>query len=413
MVVLFLNKDRIINKINEKQMGKKQIRNFTAEVKTKIVLEMLKEESTTAQLSTKYEVSAKTMQNWKKQFLNNAPLAFEPAKAVSEFKDQIDGLKTQNDELAKALGKATVERDWAVGKLGSLDISNKKSLVDSKLKTLSKARQCELLEISRSVVYYKAKVMSLYNLNILNRIDEIYTDNPDYGYRYIHRQLLEDGFNIGKDRVLKYMGTMGIEAIYPHRKKSTSIKDIGHKIHSYLLEPYWTTSGKTNTVYVPHVNQVWSGDITYIRTNGGFVYLAAIIDWHSKAILSYKLSNSMDSALVTDILKEALEKYPAPQIFNSDQGSQYTGHEHTGILKENNIEISMNGKGRSIDNIVIERFFRTLKYNCIFINDFKDVTELKEGINNYMDKYNNQRFHSSIGYQKPMNVYRDYLQNVA
>ena len=413
MVVLFLNKDRIINKINEKQMGKKQIRNFTAEVKTKIVLEMLKEESTTAKLSTKYEVSAKTMQNWKKQFLNNAPLAFEPAKAVSEFKDQIDGLKTQNDELAKALGKATVDRDWAVGKLGSLDISNKKSLVDSKLKTLSKARQCELLQISRSVVYYKAKVMSLYNLNILNRIDEIYTDNPDYGYRYIHRQLLEDGFNIGKDRVLKYMGTMGIEAIYLHRKKSTSIKDIGHKIHSYLLEPYWTTSGKTNTVYVPHVNQVWSGDITYIRTNGGFVYLAAIIDWHSKAILSYKLSNSMDSALVTDILKEALEKYPAPQIFNSDQGSQYTGHEHTGILKENNIEISMNGKGRSIDNIVIERFFRTLKYNCIFINDFKDVTELKEGINNYMDKYNNQRFHSSIGYQKPMNVYRDYLQNVA
>ena len=394
-------------------MCKKQIRNFTAEVKTKIVLEMLKEESTTAQLSTKYEVSAKTMQNWKKQFLNNAPLAFEPAKAVSEFKDQIDVLKTQNDELAKALGKATVERDWAVGKLGSLDLSNKKSLVDPKLSKLSKTRQCELLQISRSVVYYKAKVMSLYNLNILNRIDEIYTDNPDYGYRYIHRQLLEDGFNIGKDRVLKYMGTMGIEAIYPHKKKSTSIKDIGHKIHSYLLEPYWTTSGKTKTVHVPYVNQVWSGDITYIRTNGGFMYLAAIIDWHSKAILSYKLSNSMDSALVTDILKEALEKYPAPQIFNSDQGSQYTGHEHTGILKENNIEISMNGKGRSIDNIVIERFFRTLKYNCIFINDFKDVTELKEGINNYMDKYNNQRFHSSIGYQKPMNVYRDYLQNAA
>ena len=394
-------------------MGKKQIRNFTAEVKTKIVLEMLKEESTTAQLSTKYEVSGKTMQNWKKQFLSNAPLAFEPAKAVSEFKDQIEGLKTQNDELAKALGKATVERDWAVGKLGSLDLSNKKSLVDSKLKTLSKTRQCELLQISRSGVYYKAKVMSLYNLNILNKIDEIYTDNPDYGYRYIHRQLLEDGFNIGKDRVLKYMGTMGIEAIYPHKKKSTSIKDIGHKIHSYLLEPYWSTSAKTKTVHVPNVNQVWSGDITYIRTNRGFMYLAAIIDWHSKAILSYKLSNSMDSTLVTDILKEALEKYPAPQIFNSDQGSQYTGHEHTGILKENNVQISMNGKGRSIDNIVIERFFRTLKYNCIFINDFKDIAELKGGINNYMDKYNNQRFHSSIGYQKPMNVYRDYLQNAA
>jgi putative transposase len=374
---------------------------------------MLKEELTIGQLSAKYEVSAKTIQNWKKQFLNNASLVFEPAKAVSEFKDQIDDLKNQNDELAKALGKATVERDWAVGKLGSLDLSNKKSLVDSKLKTLSKARQCELLQVSRSGVYYKPKIMSLYNLNILNRIDEIYTDNPDYGYRYIHKQLLEDGFNIGRDRVLKYMGVMGIEAIYPHKKKSTSAKDCQHKIHSYLLEPYWTKSGRSKSVYVPYVNAVWSGDITYIRTNGGFMYLAAIIDWHSKAILSYKLSNSMDAILVTDVLNAALEKYPAPLIFNSDQGSQYTGHEHIGILKKHNIQISMNGKGRSIDNIIIERFFRTLKYNCIFINDFKNATELKGGINNYMDKYNNQRFHSSIGYQKPMNVYRNYLQNAA
>ena len=394
-------------------MGKKQIRNFSAEVKTKIVLEMLKEESTIAQLSTKYEVSAKTMQNWKKQFLNNASLVFEPAKAVSEFKDQIEDLKNQNDELAKALGKATVERNWAVGKLGSLDISNKKSLVDSKLKTLSKARQCELLQVSRSGVYYKPKIMSLYNLNILNRIDEIYTDNPDYGYRYVHKQLLEDGFNIGRDRVLKYMGVMGIEAIYPHKKKSISAKDSQHKIHSYLLGSYWTKSGKSKSVHVPYVKAVWSGDITYIRTNGGFMYLAAIIDWHSKAILSYKLSNSMDATLVTNVLNAALEKYPAPLIFNSDQGSQYTGYEHTEILRKHNIQISMNGKGRSIDNIIIERFFRTLKYNCIFINDFKNATELKEGINSYMDKYNNQRFHSSIGYQKPMNVYRDYLQNAA
>ena len=340
-------------------------------------------------------------------------MAFEPAKAVSEFKDQIDNLQNQNDELAKALGKATIERDWAVGKLSSLDISNKKSLVDSKLRTISKARQCELLQISRSGVYYKPKIMSLYNLNILNKIDEIYTDNPDYGYRYIHQQLLEDGFDVGRDRVLKYMGIIGIEAIYPHKKKSTSTKDGQHEIYSYLLEQYWTKSGRAKTVHVPYVNAVWSGDITYIRTNGGFMYMAAIIDWHSKAILSYKLSNSMDSTLVTAVLNDALEKYPAPLIFNSDQGSQYTGHEHIGILKKHNIQISMNGKGRSIDNIIIERFFRTLKYNCIFINDFKNVIELKEGINNYMYKYNNQRFHSSIGYQKPMNVYRDYLQNAA
>ena len=394
-------------------MSKKQSRNFSAEAKTKIVLEMLREELTIAQLSAKYEVTARAMQNWKKQFLNNASLAFEPAKGVSEYKEQIDKLKDQNDELAKALGKATVERDWAVGKLNSLGLSNKKSLVAPKLRMLSKARQCELLKISRSVVYYKAKVMSPYNLSILNRIDEIYTDNPDYGYRYIHKQLLEDGFNVGRDRVLKYMGIMGIEAIYPHKKKSTSAKNIQHKAHSYLLDKYWSSSGKTRTVCVPNSNEVWSGDITYIRMSGGFMYLAAIIDWHSKAILSYKLSNSMDTSLVTDVLQEALGKYPAPKIFNSDQGSQYASHEHTERLKNNNIQISMNGKGRSIDNIVIERFFRTLKYNCIFINEFKNVKELKDGISSYMDKYNYQRFHSSIGYQKPMNVYLDYLQIAA
>jgi putative transposase len=394
-------------------MTKKQIRNFSAEEKTKIVLELLKEESTIAQLSTKYEITAKSIHNWKKQFLENAALAFEPAKVVSEYKEQINKLKDQNDELAKALGKATVERDWAVGKLNSLDLSNKKSLVESKLKIVPKARQCELLAISRSSVYYKARAMSDYNLSILNKIDEIYTENPEYGYRYIYKQLLEEGFHIGRDRVLKYMGMMGIEAIYPQKKKSVSTNDVQHKIHSYLLDKYWRNSGKTRTVFVPNSNEVWSGDITYIRMNGGFMYMAAIIDWHSKAILSYKLSNSMDSTLVTDVLKDALNKYPVAQIFNSDQGSQYTGHDHVEILKNNNIQISMNGKGRSIDNIVIERFFRTLKYNCIFINDFKNIKELKDGIESYMHKYNYRRFHSSIGYQKPMNVYLDYLQNAA
>ena len=394
-------------------MTKKQMRNFSAEEKTKIVLELLKEESTIAQLSTKYEVTAKSITNWKKQFLENAALAFEPAKVVSEYKEQINKLKDQNDELAKALGKATVERDWAVGKLNSLDLSNKKSLIESKLNIVPKARQCELLAISRSSVYYKARVISDYNLGILNKIDEIYTENPEYGYRYIYKQLLEEGFHIGRDRVLKYMGMMGIEAIYPHKKKAVSAKDAQHKIHSYLLDKYWCNSGKTRTVYVPNSNEVWSGDITYIRMNGGFMYMAAIIDWHSKAILSYKLSNSMDATLVTDVLKDALDKYPAPQIFNSDQGSQYTGHDHVEILQNNNIQISMNGKGRSIDNIVIERFFRTLKYNCIFINDFKNIKELKGGIKSYMHKYNYKRFHSSIGYQKPMNVYLDYLQYAA
>lgn len=395
-------------------MTNKYIKNFSAEYKTKVVLELLESEVTISQLSKKYEITPKTIQNWKKQFLSNASMAFEPAKVVSEYKTEIEELKSENDELAKALGKATVERDWALGKLRGLDIPNKRNLVDSKLEDLSMARQCELLKINRSMLYYQPKIMSLYNKKIMDRIDEIYTDNPDYGYRFMHKSLLEEGFTIGRDRTLKYMSIMGIEALYPKQKKSISTQNKAHKVHPYLLEPYWQISKKgSKSVYVPRSNEVWSGDITYIRTPSGFMYMAAIIDWHSKAILSYKLSNSMDSRLVTSILEEALSKYPSPLIFNSDQGSQYTGSEHIRILENHGIQISMNCKGRSIDNIIMERFFRTLKYNCIFINEFKNISELKEGINNYVDKYNNRRFHSSIGYKKPMDVYLSAFKNAA
>ena len=205
---------------------------------------------------------------------------------------------------------------------------------------------------------------------------------------------------------------LGLSAVYPRKKLSTSCKSAQNKVYNYLLDSYRVNTGKTKKVHVSESNKVWSGDITYIRTNGGFMYFSAIIDWHSKAILSYKLSNTMDTTLVTDTLQEALSKYPPPECFNSDQGSQYTSHKHTELLKNHHIKISMNGKGRSIDNIVMERFFRTLKYNCIFINDFKTIKELKEGINSYIIKYNYQRFHSSINYQKPMQVYLNCLKNV-
>ncbi len=230
------------------------------------------------------------------------------------------------------------------------------------------------------------------------------------------------------------MWILGVQAIYPTKKKLTSIKNSEHKIYPYLLKEYWTTVGKTRKVQVDKPNEVWSGDITYIRTNGGFMYLAAIIDWHSRAILSYKISNSMDATLATDVLKEALEKYPKPTIFNSDQGScpskattpheggQYTNLEHTQVLKEQEIQISMNGKGRSICkygfrklryNIMIERFFRTLKHNNIYISDYKTIKESKHGVANYIYKYNFKRFHSSIDYKKPMNLYLKSVKMVA
>ena len=383
---------------------------YSPDFKTKLVLELLVCDQTLNQVASKYEVTPKSLLDWKKMFLENASMAFEPSKMAAEYKKEIEELQVQNDQLAKTLGRTTIERDWAVGKLEGLDLSNKKDLVDSKLLNLSMTRQSELLKFNRTSLYYKPKPMSVENLKILNAMDEIYAQSPEYGYRFIHQQLLEDGYAIGKHRTLKYMRILGIEAIFPKTKKLTSSKNQEHRIYPYLLKQY---KNKTGQVVIENPNTVWSGDITYIRTNGGFVYLAAVIDWHSKAILSYKISNTMDATLASDALREALSKYPKPEIFNSDQGSQYTSCEHTQTLRDNDIQISMNGKGRSIDNIAIERFFRTLKYSNIYISEYHSIKELKEGIANYMYKYNFKRFHSSIGYQKPMNVYLGALEKVA
>jgi len=395
-------------------MARKKGQTYTPEQKVKVVLELLKEEQTLGELATQYKVTPKTIQNWKKEFLANAAKAFESDSNAKENKQKIEKLTEENDALAKALGRTTVERDWAVGKLKSLDLSDKKDLVSSKLTTLSMTRQTKLLEINRTSLYYTPKPMNDYNLKILNHIDEIYVDNPDYGYRMIHQQLLEDGLKIGEDRVLKYMRILGIQALYPHKKHINSLKNSKYQIYPYLLKEYWYKTGqKTKSVKVDIPNEVWSGDITYIRMNGGFIYLAAVIDWNTRAILAYKLSNSMDATLATDVLKMALSKYPKPKIFNSDQGSQYTSYEHTQILKDHNIKISMNGKGRSIDNIIIERFFRTLKQSNIYISDYQTIKELKEGIKTFIHKYNFKRFHSSLNYQKPMNLYLGFIKKTA
>ena len=371
-------------------------RQFSAEFKTKVVLELLSDEMTVAQVASKYEITAKSLSDWKKQFLMNASLAFDVGGATQAYRDEIEELKEENDELAKKLGKTTIERDWAVGKLKSLDLLNKKDLVDSKLSNIPMTRQCELIALNRSTLYYEAKPMGSDDVKAMKRIDEIYTDiSSTYGYRFMHKQLLQDGFAIGVNKVNRLMNEMGIQAIFPRKRRLTSIKNKQHKIYPYLLRD----------IEFIKENQVWSGDITYIPIKGGHMYLAAIIDWHSRSILSWKLSSMMDTLLATDVLKEAISKYGTPDIFNTDQGSQYTSFEHTNILKQHNIKISMNGKGRSIDNIVIERFFRTLKYDEIYINEYSSISDLKKGINRYMNFYNYERFHSALGYEKPMNVY--------
>lgn len=384
-------------------MSKKK-RSFSPEFKTKVVLELLSGEQTLAQVASKYEVTPNSLNQWKKKFLENASMAFDLGKATQTFKEEIAELKKENDALAKKLGKTTIERDWAVGKLARLQLcassaSTKKGLVESKQanSAIPLTRQCEIMGLNRTSLYYQPKSPSAKDLAMMHRIDEIYTDiSSTYGYRFMHQQLLEDGFSVGKNKVLKLMSIMGIQAIFPKKRKLTSIKDREHKAYPYALQ----------NLEINRPNQVWVGDITYIRVHGGFMYLAVVLDWHSKTVLAWKLSNCMDTALATDVLKEAITQHGVPEIFNTDQGSQYTSREHTGILKAHGITISMNGKGRSIDNIAVERFFRTLKYDEIYINDYKSVAELRAGISRFINFYNFNRFHSALDYQKPMDVYR-------
>jgi len=227
----------------------------------------------------------------------------------------------------------------------------------------------------------------------MNKIDKIFTESPELGYRRIYLKLLKDGLIIGRDRTLKFMRNMGICAIYP--KKKTTRRNKEHKVYPYLLRG----------LKIARPNQVWAADITYIKMNRGFCYLIVIMDIFSRKILSYKLSNSLDSQFCIDALQETLAKYPAPEIFNTDQGCQFTSENFTKILNDKNIKISMNSKGRALDNIFVERFFRTLKYENIYIYNYESMQQLKDGLIYFFYEYNCIREHTSLANLCPEQVY--------
>ena len=384
-------------------------KSFSADFKAKLVLEVIEGEKTINEIASKYGVLPVSLKSWKKHFLENMSLAFDKSTVVKEYKDEIEELKKSKDAIAKKLGETIVDKEFLEGKLVSLASSKeRKTLLDIKL-NMSVNKQCKLLQINKSSLYYMAKkpFSTGTEIKLLDAINTIYSDFPFYGYRRIHSQLLRDGYNVGKKIVKKAMRHMGIEALYPKPKTTTANKE--HYKYPYLLKDFRNDAGQ---VVIDCANKVWSTDITYIKLEKGFVYLAAIIDWHSKKILSWKLSNTMDITLVTGVLKEALSIYPKPEIFNTDQGSQYTAKEHIKILKKHDIHISMDGKGRATDNICIERFWRSIKYEEIYLNEYKNMKVLNRAIEKYMQKYNSKRLHSAIEYKTPNEVYYEYINNL-
>lgn len=258
----------------------------------------------------------------------------------------------------------------------------------------------KLLDINRTSVYYKGRMMSDTELEIMNHIDRLHTDHPTWGKRQLASQLQELGYTIGKYKVRRFMDQMGIEVIYPKPNLSKPMK--GHKVYPYLL--------RNKTVTAP--NQVWSIDITYIRLKHGFVYLTAIIDWHSRYIVGWHLDDTLDTTAALEAVKKAFLT-AKPEILNSDQGCQFTSHLYTDYLKENNVQISMDGKGRWADNILIERWFRSLKHEEVYLNEYHNLRDARKKIGSYIDIYNWTRHHSSIDYKAPASLYFGAMEDAA
>jgi putative transposase len=275
-----------------------------------------------------------------------------------------------------------------------LTISERVKLIDKENNNISLGRQAELLGISRSSLYYQPKISDT-DIRIMNLIDMIYTDNPTYGKRTIARIISRDyGIAVGKKHVRALMIKMGLTAIYPKPKKGLSNRDSQHKVYPYLLR----------NLVINRPNQVWSIDITYIRLEHGFCYLVAIIDWYSRYVIDWELSNTLDIDFCLRVLERAYEK-ALPDIFNSDQGSHFTSPKFTGISIDRGVKISMDGKGRCLDNIIIERLWRTVKQQDIYIRHYESVSECRTGLFKFFNTYNYYRPHQSLNYLTPAQVY--------
>jgi putative transposase len=268
------------------------------------------------------------------------------------------------------------------------------ALVDSADAELSIVAQCRLLKVARSSLYWRSAAVSEDDLRLMRQLDEQYLATPFYGARRMVAALRRDGWTVNRKRVRRLMRLMRIEAIY--QQPNTSRRHPDHVVYPYLLRG----------LAIERSNQVWCADITYVPLAKGFVYLVAVMDWFSRRVLAWRLSTGMDTGFCVEALQEALDRHGSPEIFNSDQGVQFTSAAFTGVLAASGVRISMDGKGRYLDNIFIERLWRSLKYEDIYIKDYASVPEARRGIGGWLSFYNDERLHQALGYRTPCEVFR-------
>ncbi len=276
----------------------------------------------------------------------------------------------------------------------SHSLQDRRAMVEREESSFSLSHQCQILSLHRSGIYYKPTGEKEENLLLMRLIDEQYLKTPFYGIRKMTKYLSTLGFCVNRKRVRRLMRLMNLSAIY--NRPNTSKAEKFHRKYPYLLK----------ALTIDRSNQVWAADIAYIPMKRGFLYLMAIIDLHSRYVINWSISNSMDAAWCSQVLQEAIEKHGKPEIFNTDQGSQFSSDVFTEILKNEGIQISMDGKGRALDNIFIERLWRSVKYENIYLYAYQDGVELYNGLQKYFDFYNTERFHQSLNYKTPNMIYK-------
>ncbi|MBL4802005.1 MAG: IS3 family transposase [Emcibacter sp.] len=369
-------------------------KNYPAPFKTKVVIAALREDRPASELASQFGVHSTVIGRWRREALASMEAGFSGKLDVQQNNHALEV-----KELHAKIGQLTVERGFFVRSLQPLDPRRRKEMVVAANINLSITVQCHLLSVSRSSWYYNLKGESLLNLALMRLIDEQFLLTPYYGSRQMARHLRRQGYCVGRHRIRRLMRIMGLRAIY--QEPRTSVPHPEHKIYPYLLR----------SLAITRPNQVWCTDITYIPIKRGFLYLVAVMDWYSRRVLSWRLSNSMDVSFCLEALEEAFSRYGQPEIFNTDQGSQFTSFDFTSALRDRGIKISMDGRGRWMDNVFIERLWRSLKYECVYLNAFDNGLQARQNIGAWLTHYNHTRPHSTFNGQTPDEVYTQKIES--
>lgn len=369
-------------------------RNFNAKFKSDLVIELLKREKDFNTLATENNIQPNLLRNWKREFLNNASAVFDD-KREENLKEKLVEERKEKAEYAKKVGQLTMQVDWLKKNLKKFaDLTTRVNLVRNLLTTkeLPASVGASLLDINRTSIYYKGSPVSDDELACKEIIDHLHTSNPTWGARQMSAQLKARGYRVGRRKARRYMHEMDIHLIYPKMNLSKRMQQA--KVCPYLLR---------NAV-IDKPNQAWSIDITYIPIKHGFLHLTAVIDWYSRCIVGWEVDDTLDTRMVLNALNKAF-KIAKPQILNSDQGCQFTSQQYIDFVKENGIRQSMGGKSRWADNIMIERWFRSFKYEEAYLTQYNNIKEARAAIKRYVHTDNFERYHSALDYHTPAEYY--------